>query len=396
MRIAKRLAWVACGFSTLMALGCGSATGTGTGEATGSDGVEAIGTSEQPLLLTPGAFYTTAPHFGFCSAAAPSISDVCHPGYSFNSAPGAASYTRLAAGVYSVAFPGLSHGGNAQAVAVGSNAHCAVSNVAPNSGNELVQIVCRDPSGLPVDTRFTVSYYRDTNVGGILGGYALVRNTAPLTVVDTWNSTGSPVLASTSGVGAYRVIFPGQVLGADTALVTAASGSLSAHCKILTWSSLGSSVAVDVRCFNFGGAPANADFSVSYGRNIRGEPRNSLPTGTQGGFSLVNAPGGVQPTFSKNSCPAGINSATKIGAPFNYYQEKFFATGASLHSERPAYGFVTAQGTGANYCNLDFFAIQKFAGTPSEVYVKCFAANGASVADTPHVTMFMLQDAKGC
>lgn len=356
-----------------------------------TDEVEALGATQEPLLQNPGAFYTTAPEFGWCGAGgAVPISGDCHAGFSFNSAPGAVTFNRIGLGVYGVRFPGLSHGGNAQVVAQGSNAHCNVTQVAPLAGTEFVQIACRSPSGALVDSRFMVSYYRDTNVGGVLGGYALVRNTTPLSAIDTWNSTGLPVQTSLTGVGSYRVTFPGQVLGADTVQVTAVSGA-NVYCKVGNWSS-GGGVAVDVRCFNFAGDPQNSDFSVSYGRNIRGEPRNALPTGTQGGFSVANAAGGVNLTFSKNTCPVGSNSSTLVPPP-DQYQDRIAAIGASA-AERPALGLVTALGAGPSYCNLQTVPIHQL-GIPSIVTVRCFSPNGVMV-NSQHTTMFELQDTKGC
>jgi hypothetical protein len=374
-----RLAFV---WVSLLPLGCSS----GVEEAP-----ESVDSAQQPLLQNPGPAYTTAAQFGWCGAGGASLpSGPCHPGFSFNSAGGAITASRINVGVYGVHFAGLTHGGNAQVVAQGSNAHCAITQVAPQNGGEFMQIACRAPSGALVDTRYMVSYYRDTNISGVLGGYALVRNTSPLSLVDTWNSTGSAVSVSSSGGGSYRVVFPGQVLGADTVQVTAVTGS-NVYCKAANWSSVGSGVAVDVRCFNFNGSPQNSDFSISYSRNLRGEVRNTLPTGTQGGYSVVTSTGVVNPSFSKNTCPTGNNTVFQSGV--GTYVDRIAGLGAT-QGERPALGLVTALGWDNNYCNLTtvpFHQIQ----APSIVQVSCFGAAGQP-ANTQHIVMFELQDIGGC
>jgi len=374
-----------CGLFALGAsVGC---SGAMDAEADG----ELVARAEQPLLTVPGAFYTDAPSYGWCTSFQPNVSANCHAGYSANSTGGISTTTHLALGHYRVFFPGLLPEGNVQITAIGGNVHCSLLDIASWPAGQTVDLVCRTPAGAAVDSKFVVSYYRDTNVGGVLGGYALVRGAVPpLAVTDSWNSTGGAVVATNTGVGMYRVQFPGQVLGADTVLVTA-SGSRPVHCKVGNWSSFGGGVAVDVRCFNFTGAPQNNDFSVSYGRNIRAEPRSTLPTGIQGAFSVVNPGGGVNLAFSRNTCPAGVNTASLFGTTYN---ERYHAVTA-FGGEVPIAGLVSALGSAGSYCNLVQGPIQGVQ-SDSTLIVNCFSPNGLTPAPSMHTGMVMLRDHGGC
>jgi hypothetical protein len=364
-------------------VGCSSATDAG------AEG-ELVAHAEQPLLLIPGAFYTVAPSYGWCTSTQPNLSADCHPGYSSNSTGAVSTVTRLAVGRYQVFFPGLLPNGNVQLVGMGGNVHCNPLGTLSSPAGQTVDIVCRTPAGAVVDSRFVVSYYRDTNVGGVLGGYAQVRGTVPPLVTNPWNSAGGVVSATNTGVGMYRVVFPGQVLGSDTVQITA-TGPSPVHCKIGNWSNIGGAVAVDVRCFNFAGAPQNNDFSVSYGRNIRGEPRNTLPTGTQGAFSVVNPGGGVNLAFTRNTCAAGPNTANLFGTT---YTERYHAITTFL-GEVPTGGLVTALGSTGTYCNLAQVPLQGVQ-SDSTLLVNCFTPNGLAAAQSMHTGMVMLQDQGGC
>jgi hypothetical protein len=365
-------------------LGLVAGCGAGASGAADEPG-ESVARAVEPLLTIPGAFYTVAPSFGWCGVPVPGVSGNCHAGYSTNSTLATNTVTRLSTGRFRVFFPGLLAGGNVQISAVG-NPHCNLLSVSTSGGGQSVDLTCRTPAGALVDSRFLVSYYRDSNVGGILGGYALVRSTTPPTLSNTWNSSGAAVSVINTGVGAYRVTFPGQVLGGDTALVTAAT-SAAAYCQLAGWSG---AVSVDVRCFSFAGAPQNADFSVSYNRNVRGEPRNTLPTGTQGAFSLVNTAGGINSAFSRNNCPSGSNAATIV---LGEYSETYHAV-TSFGGEVPICALTTAINTAGVYCNPSHLPIQGVR-SDSHLRVNCFTPSGATT-NSQHTSMVFLQDQGGC
>jgi hypothetical protein len=367
---------VACGL--LAPSGCGSAVEEPD-----------TATAVEPLLKVPGSFYTTAAEYGWCGVALATMSTNCHAGYSANSTGATNSYTRIATGRYRVLFPSLSNGGNVQLGAVGSNARCSLLSTSASAGGVLVDLACRDTAGALVDAKFQVSYYRETNVGGVLGAYALVRTGASPSVSALWNSAGGGATLTNLGTGVHRVTFPGQVFGADTVIVTPASSS-AVYCKPASWSpaSGGGGVSIDVRCFTFAGVPTNGDFSISYNQNLRAEPRNTLASGTQGGFSLVQSPGIVSSSFSRNTCSSGSNSASQIFV--GQYNETFHARSNTGGAEFPTAGLVSAKGSNSAYCNLSAFVVQGNAFADMTAVVKCFSPTGTQVS-AEHTTLVMQQ-----
>ena len=375
----------------MSALMLGSIAAGGCGEA--SDDASAVDTdgtevTRAPLLGAPGAFYTTAPAWAFCGST--SLVD-CHGGYSFNSRGGPPTFLKRAVGLYRVFFENQPSNGNVQVAASASNAHCGVAAQFPSGTGVGLDIACRAPiSGAPVDSQFMVSYYRDTNVGGPLGGYANVSAVAPFTVSNAWNSSGGGIAVQSMGLGRYRVTFSGQQVGGDNAQVTALTSG-PAYCTLGANGWLGG--AVDVTCFNSQGQAASVPFSVSYGHNVRGEPRNALPAGTQGALVAVNAPGGVDPNRSRNSCQVGGNSAVLQQQPSLTYVETYHAVTTTL-GEVPLMSLVSAMSGSGAYCNLSHFPIQGVR-SDSTGFVKCFGTSG-NEAGAPHSSMFIIQDRSGC
>jgi hypothetical protein len=357
---------------------CGAAL-LGCGELQEGDDLEVV---QAPLLGIPGPFYTRAPAFGFCGHAG---GFVCHGGYSHNSNGAKPTLLRRAVGMYRVTFENMPVNGNVQVVSAQGNSHCNVSGQVSSGTGVGVDVFCRAPSGAQVDTKFMLSYYRDDNVGGILGGYANVNGVAPFTTSNTWNSTGGPINVQSFGPGNYRVTFTGQAGGGDNAQVTAATAA-GAYCTLGGWNA----GAVDVRCFNSAGAPANVSFSVFYGRNVRGEPRNTLPSGTQGALVAVLAGGGVDPARSRNTCQAGANAAVLQN---NEYAETYHAITAS-QAEVPLTSLVSAMSTTGAYCNLTRFPVQGVLANSTGL-VSCFTPGGAATT-AMHSSMFIIQDRGGC
>ncbi|WP_043512269.1 hypothetical protein [Actinoplanes sp. SE50/110] len=76
--------------------------------------------------------------------------------YQFNSSGGANGVRRSGPGDYRVSLGGVvSSGGSAQVTAYGSTVDCVTT---PAGGNPDVRVVCRDPSGTPIDTAFVLIY----------------------------------------------------------------------------------------------------------------------------------------------------------------------------------------------------------------------------------------------
>ena len=147
-------------------------------------------------------------------------------------------------------------------------------------------------------------------------------------------------------------------------------------------------------CSTSEGQAASVPFSVSYGHNVRGEPRNALPTGTQGALVAVNAPGGVDPNRSRNSCQVGGNSAVLQQQPSGLaYVETYHAV-TTTQAEVPLMSLVSAMSGSGAYCNLPHFPLQGVRADSTGL-VKCFGAGGAETSAT-HSSMFIIQDHGGC
>jgi hypothetical protein len=149
--------------------------------------------------------------------------------------------------------------------------------------------------------------------------------------------------------------------------------------------------AVDVRCYASNGTPANVPFSVSYGHNVRGEPRNALATGTQGALVVVGPMGGTDTSRSRNSCVAGASTA--IFQTNNTYLETYHAI-TSFQGEVPLMSLVTAWSSNGNYCNLTAFPIQGVR-SDSRGTVSCYTPSGVLTTNL-HSTQFIIQDRTGC
>ena len=358
----------------------------GCGEARNEDDPAGVETAQGALLGIPGAFYTIAPAYGFCGST--SLVD-CHGGYSFNSRGAKPTFLKRGIGLYRVMFDNQPADGNAQVVASASTAHCNVAAQFPSGTGVGIDVFCRAPTGAQVDAQFMLSYYRDSNVGGPLGGYASVSGVAPFTTSNAWNSSGGPIAVQSFGPGVYRVTFSGQVVGGDNAQVTALTSG-GAYCTLAATGWTGGTV--DVRCFTSAGALANVNFSVSYGHNVRGEPRNTLATGTQGSLVVVGSAGGVDAARSRNSCQTGANAAVQQ-QPGNLFVETYHAVTATL-GEVPLMSLASGMSNAGIYCNLGHFPIQ---GVRSESRgtVNCFAPDGTSTTSV-HSSMFIIQDRTGC
>jgi hypothetical protein len=103
---------------------------------------------------------------------------------SWNTSGAANTVSRLSTGRFRVDFPNLGgrHGGNVQAVSVGSGTErCGVSSWFRSGTTLQVFVNCNSRTGSPADTGFAVSFVARTDVTGPEGGYAWANQaSAPL------------------------------------------------------------------------------------------------------------------------------------------------------------------------------------------------------------------------
>lgn len=345
---------------------------------------------EAELLGAPGAFYKTAPSYAFCGTG---DFTSCAPDYSFNSRGKLPALVRIAAGSYRVTFENQPAGGNPQVTTAGS-ARCGTSKPSSTGTGVTIFVSCSGTSGDPraslVDTPFILSYYQDTNIGGPFGGYAQIEPSAVNPVASAWNSSGGKTSVTNPSQGVFTVTFAGQVAGGDSAQVSV-NGTGFAYCTLGPGGWQGGNI--DVRCFGPDGKPATpSGFFVWYGKNLRGEPRNSLATGTQGATMVVTAPGIVDASRSQNTCLMGQNDAV-IPPGSKTYIEVYPVTTAS-QGQVPLMGFVNAMSSTGVYCNFAHFPGREVGGDAAAT-VNCYTAKGLQTTST-HSSMLMIQDKSGC
>jgi hypothetical protein len=342
---------------------------------------------EARLLAAPGTFYKTAPSYAFCGTG---DFTTCAPTYSFNSRGKLPTLARQAVGQYTVTFENQPLNGNPQ-VAVAGSARCGVSVPAHSATGVKMSVLCTTPTGQMADTPFILSYYQDTNIGGPLGGYAQV-GVSPVvsTISNAWNSSGGTISVKNPSPGVITVTFAGQTAGGDSAQVSA-SGSGFGYCTLGPGGWQGG--VVDLRCFGPSGALDNPPLLyVWYGKNLRGEPRNSLPTGTQGATMVVSAAGIVDASHSQNTCSVGQNDAV-IPPGSKTYIEVYPVTTAS-QGQVPVIGLVSAMSATGVYCNFAHFPGRDVGGDAAAT-VNCFTAKGLPTTSM-HSSMLMIQGQGGC
>src|SRR5262249_19869615 len=122
----------------------------------------------------------------------PSAASYCPTSmYSWSSTGGVNCITRPAIGTYDVTLPGLSAtGGTFQITAYGSSGeHCKIRYWWPSGGGQYARVLCFNPAGAPVDTRFSLSYFAPQEVSVYdYGAYAWANDpvASPYTPLSTW------------------------------------------------------------------------------------------------------------------------------------------------------------------------------------------------------------------
>ncbi len=193
-----------------------------------------------------------------------------------NSTSGHVEVGRVAAGSYSVAFPGLgqaSVGGPVaiQVVPVGQGQRrCGVLAVDRSPSASGIGVYCVRPAGVMDDSPFSVLWL--TRGRPMLRyGYASAQNLSSM--VDyapdpafASNSSGGPIAARKTGTGQYQVVFGGLARppgATETVQISPFLGAGEHFCSISSWGNTGASdLTVTLACFDRTGAPADATFNL--------------------------------------------------------------------------------------------------------------------------------------
>jgi hypothetical protein len=175
--------------------------------------------------------------------------------------------------------------------------------------------------------------------------------------LSSFNTTGAPITAQAAVTGTYQVTMMQLGLSAGNVQVVA-TGTSPTRCKVAGWyPSVGASQheTVDVRCHDaVTGAPVASPFVVYF---------NNGAAGQQGAYLYYDG-ATVWSSYSWNST-GGANSVVRSSTGKYTVNYPGFATAnTAVH--------VTAYGTGAEYCNVDYWGVGSAA-------VSCYNATGSPV-----------------
>jgi hypothetical protein len=196
----------------------------------------------------------------------------------YNSSGGVNTSTPGLLGQWVVRFPGIITGGpldgGLQATAVNTTigARCKVASWVSTATSEDVQVHCFDSFGMPLNTRFTLTYQHRVSLYGASlppknHGYCLNQPPAGPATTNFNAVLGFNFNTITpAGVGLSLITFPRIGFAQNTVQVTA-FGTSSDFCGLNTfWINTGSgpdTIVRDVNCFTSAGAPINSGFLVT-------------------------------------------------------------------------------------------------------------------------------------
>jgi hypothetical protein len=190
------------------------------------------------------------------------------PGRHFNSGGGISSVTRDGA-TYVVRIPGMGGiDGHVQVTAaIGSGVRCKVVSWSAVP-DQIVRVSCWVPHALnlPDDAPFILTYTRDQSIlGRAQHSSAYAWAGEPFSVEYApfawyrFTTAGSAATAERSGVGRYRMEFPGVDMSSGNVQVSSYGWPDQNFCTVAFWSD-----AIEVRCFDWSGAPADSYYTVAF------------------------------------------------------------------------------------------------------------------------------------
>ncbi|MFQ5569446.1 MAG: T9SS type A sorting domain-containing protein [Rhodothermales bacterium] len=219
------------------------------------------------VIWLPDAVHAQIPAYGFVWAnESGSASYTPDAFYSYNAGGGDVSIVRNSVGDYWVTFDGLSgvgaNGGHVQVTAYGGgNDHCKVIGWSDQG----VGVTCFDTAGNPVDTRYTMLYWKpEADTDGVAYAWANEPGSASYTpdAFYSYNAGGGDVSIVRNSVGDYMVTFDGlSGVGVNGGHVqVTAYGGGNARCKVTSWGDQ----EVDVACFDPAGNSVDTRYTVLY------------------------------------------------------------------------------------------------------------------------------------
>ncbi len=291
---------------------------------------------------------------------------------SFNGDPITA--TRLGVGSYSMEWTGFSaaSSGNVQVTAHGSgNARCRSAGWS----SDTAFVACFDPSGAPVDSGYSILYWRDpSGPNGLAWAWADQPNNANYTPDASYSySAGAGTITATrSSAGVYSMTWAGMSgIGINGGNIQVTAHGTNALCKVSSW---GAS-AVGIRCFDTAGNPVDAQYNVLF---LKPPKKPWMQTYA---FAWAFSPSELSyPPYNYNHLaegPSVTSTFANRSAPGAYSVSFFtfdgFTDGGNVQ--------VTANGAAGEYCKV-------LSWTADTVNVRCFNAAGVAT-DTAFLVLYL-------
>lgn len=282
-------------------------------------------------------------------------------------------------GQYRVRIPGAAAAaGVAHVTAVNRTGQwCQVEDYLPSGADEVVDVRCFLPGGVPSRSRFAVLFSTSSGVLPAATAYASLRVTPGGGIVATYNSVGAPNTVTYLGGGDYRVFL--SAVGGAPALngmvQVTARGTVPARCKVSAWTTTPNGQDLRIRCFDSGIVPTPSAWTLSYQSKRAITGALAPPNRFAHVFDTLGAP-----AVPYNS----LGGAVAVGAGgLGLRTVDFSAVGT-----QPDHMQVTAYGAGPQYCGM----AQPWTtsgGAVSLRYVICFSgAAGAPLTTQPSLVTY--------
>ena len=188
----------------------------------------------------------------------------------FNSVSAHIQVNRVAAGSYSIGFPGLSQPNAPVTILTSavsaSTEHCQTSAYNLSGGG--LAALCANTAGVPADARPDILWFTRGRAGhryGYVTTHSIVAQIPPVDPVFTFNSSGGAVTMRRLAVGQWTATFAGlgrPAGGTEIVLVSPFTGP-DHLCTIVSWVTAGSDLTATVQCFNAAGAPVDGQFNLA-------------------------------------------------------------------------------------------------------------------------------------
>lgn len=212
--------------------------------------------------------------FGFLHTPTPvpgTILDMSRQWGSWKSvAPGQwATVDPIGVGRYRVTFPLTASAGVAQVTAVSRQPQwCQIADSQPVGTDQVIDVACFLPGGVPSPSRFAISYSASSGVMPPPGGYAHVVSDPAGVPLQSYNSTGAANPVTHLGPGQYHVLLQGVGAGGldGNLQVTAEHIGAPRRCKVASWAPVGTGHSVLVWCHDHTNTLADTGFHLTYHR----------------------------------------------------------------------------------------------------------------------------------